>query len=40
MYESGDYIFRMNESGDYIFSCDYIKTCQLNGWFTESKEKN
>ena len=30
----------MNESGDYIFSCDYIRNCQFNGWFTEPKSKD
>ncbi len=25
----------MNESGDHIFSCDYIRNCQFNGWFSE-----
>jgi len=30
----------MNESGDYVFSCDYIRNCQFNGWFTEPKSKD
>jgi putative ABC transport system permease protein len=30
----------MNESGDYIFSCDYIRNCQFNGWFSEPKSKD
>ncbi len=27
----------MNESRDYIFSSDYIRNCQLNGWFGDPK---
>ncbi len=30
----------MNESGDYIFSCDYIRNCQFNGWFSEPQSKD
>ncbi len=30
----------MNKSGDYIFSCDSIRNCQFNGWFTEPKIKD
>ncbi len=30
----------MSKSGDYIFSCDYIRNCQFNGWFTEPKSKD
>ncbi len=30
----------MNESGDYIFSCDYIRNCQFNGWFSEPESKD
>ncbi len=30
----------MNESGDYSFSCDYIRNCQFNVWFTEPKSKD
>jgi hypothetical protein len=30
----------MNESGDYILSCDYIRNCQLNGWFSEPQTKD
>ncbi len=27
----------MHESGDNIFSCDYIRNCQYNGWFSEQQ---